>query len=423
MDNERLLTAREVRWHVNLPIILFFMLTIGNYSFLRYSYSGSVTLSGLTALPYLRVLLPLWIIGFAVRHHFYLTWRILKINADVVLLTFCWLVSSLLSLNVKSYLLYGCWSLVSFWSVLLFLSFNALLSDTVHSYFSRIMASIWTGNLLILGLLLLSLILRPPSGGIYTLLFTSNTFWAYPVFVIGTIALIRIRPALTPRYQFMHILILGLCIFSVYLSARRSPFLILASGLILSYLSRKLSRVLILILFTALYLVVMRPSFSQSTLQVLPESFMSYRLKRMFGYMRNHQETSYQTRLQVWDHYLKAFQEHPVWGNGLAFNPYRGRNESEKREQLSSHNTFVGILAETGVVGMVVFIFVILKSLYLLKRRLPAAQYLTYFLLFIPTLTINWVEYNLTPGQILFMFNLIVWLFPRGLLCIRGNPL
>ncbi|GLU50664.1 hypothetical protein Dfri01_01250 [Dyadobacter frigoris] len=135
----------------------------------------------------------------------------------------------------------------------------------------------------------------------------------------------------------------------------------------------------------------------------------------MFGLVQGREETSYSERQKLWDTYLDAFYQKPVMGEGLAAVNRITENTKNNADRLSAHNTFVGLLAETGLSGTLLLFVVILRSVLLAERIKNIVWTKIYLTLFIPTLLINWVEYNLIPGQIFFLYTMIVWLLPRGL--------
>jgi len=90
-------------------------------------------------------------------------------------------------------------------------------------------------------------------------------------------------------------------------------------------------------------------------------------------------------------------------------------NLKNNPEGVSAHNTFVGLLAETGLAGALLMLIVLARSFNFLFKYANANWIKIYLILFFPTLVINWVEYNLIPGQIFFLYTMIIWIMPRGL--------
>ncbi|MFC6194813.1 O-antigen ligase family protein [Dyadobacter subterraneus] len=319
-------------------------------------------------------------------------------------------------MDTSSYLIYGIWTLFSLLSILLLVSYTAVISTTFSEFSLNISQVLWKGNFIILVLDLISLLLSKTKGGMLNIFFASNTFWAYPTMIMGILALIKMRftsPSFSKKLYYAAIFIISLT--SVYFSARRSPLFCLVLTLPLLYLPLKLRQIFLLILFS-----LTTYSFTDSTtgkdfLNSLPDSYMKYRIERMFGLVHGREETSYSERQKIWNIYLDAFYQKPVTGEGLAAVNRITVTTKNKTDRLSAHNTFIGLLAETGLSGSLLLFVVILRSVLMAGRIRNATWTKIYLILFIPTLLINWVEYNLIPGQIFFLYTIIVWLLPRGL--------
>jgi O-antigen ligase len=417
------LTAKQVvtekiSRNIIFPIVLFFLLNIGNYSFLRYSLHGSENTSGyLNLFSQVRLILPLWIILYAFRLHFRITSAIFSRNWDVIALGISWMLSSLISLDTASYLLYGIWTLLSLWAILLFISYAAIISQRPPVFLSKILDTLWAGNFVILMLDLASMLFLNLKGGIYNVYFSSNTFWAYPTMIMGILALIKMRflaDSFIKNLLYFSIFLLALG--AIYFSARRSPLICLVLTLPLLYLPLKLPQLLMAVCFFAASYSLFGSGHGKDILHDLPDSYMKYRMERMMGLVHGRDETSYTERQKLWDVYLHAFYQKPVLGEGLAAVRRITERAEVKSGGLSAHNTFVGLLSETGLSGTLLMFIVMLRSLLLAARMKDKVWIKIYLLLFIPTLLINWVEYNLIPGQIFFLYTIIVWLLPRGLL-------
>ncbi len=406
-----------------IPIVLFFLLTIGNYSFFRYSIGGS---DGaplvLRIISQLRLILPIWIIFFALRFSFNFTGKVLGDHIDVVLLGVSWLVSSIASLDVVSYLLYGTWTLMSLIAVLLFVSYIALITQNLNFYLFRILQVVWLGNGIIVLLDFVSILLKRPGGGVYNIIFSSNTFWAYPTMIMGILSLIFFKFfSRTTRQKLLYAFVFLIALYLVYYSARRSTLFVLVFSAGLCVVPLRLPQILA-ISFLLSFLVLVGNSINmEQVLDSLPESNMKYRLERMFGLVKGTRESSYDDRQKIWDVYFQSFYDNPLLGAGLASNERLAEKFPRGLKGYSAHNTFIGMVAETGLLGTVLFLIVIGRSMLLLLRVNNRKWVLIYVMLFVPTLLINWVEYNLIPGQIFFLYSVVVWLLPRGITYLSKN--
>lgn len=417
-----MLTAKEfvirrIRANIIFPVILMFFLTIGNYSFFRYSIQGVEHVPAyLKLVPYVRLLIPAWIIGYCLWMNLQLTTSILKDHFDIVLLGLSWTISGILSLDIASYLFYGIWTWASLLSVLLYLSYAAVVSGTKTTFLFSTLHVIWIGNFVILILVAATMLWLKPRGGMYQLIYSSNTFWAYPTMIMGMLALIKMRfttKGLTSKIYFLGIFLL--CVMAVYFSARRSPLFALLLTAALSFVPPKIPYILLISFLMVFFLVLFNSVAGEKIIKSLPDSYMKYRIERMSGMIKGRKETSYVERQKIWKVYLDSFYQKPVFGEGLAADQRITGHLKGRTEGVSAHNTFIGILAETGLSGALLMLTVLGRSLRLLLKSADSNWKKTYMILFLPTVLINWVEYNLIPGQIFFLYTMIVWLLPRGL--------
>ncbi|WP_247236059.1 O-antigen ligase [Telluribacter sp. SYSU D00476] len=399
-----------------LPIVLFFLLTIGNYSFFRYSVFGNSSAPAvLRIISQLRFLLPVWIVLYAFRFSYSFSSRIVKDNIDVLLLGLSWLLSSLVSLDSSSYMIYGTWTLSCFLAVLFFVGYAAVVSREAGTFYKRILHTIWIGNIIILLLDIGSLFIIRPGVGPYNIIFSSNTFWAYPTMILGILAVIQMKLSSERKQKLIYLFIYCVALYMVYLSARRTPLFVLLLSPFLLYIPLRLPYVL-LFSFMLLATVALTSVVDLRTItDILPDSYAKYRIERMLGLVKGREETSYQDRQRIWRIYLDSFYENPIMGAGLAANERITERYSKDLEGYSAHNTFVGLVAETGLLGTLLFIVFLIRSLRKLLQLRNILFVQVYLVLFLPTLLINWVEYNLIPGQIFFLYSVVIWMIPRGL--------
>lgn len=422
MVTAKQIVSGKINGNIIFPVILFFFLNIGNYSFLRYSIHGTENPSGfLNLISGFRMVLPLWIVLYSFRLHARLTAKIFAQNIDVILLSISWLTSGLLSIEISSYLLYGFWTLLSIWAILLLISYSAVISQSLPTFSLNILRVIWYGNFVILLLDLISLIFLKPKGGMLNLFFASNTFWAYPTMIMGILALIKIRFVSTGiRSKLYYAIIFIISVTAVYFSARRSPLFCLIFTIPLIYLPLKSPQLIFIFLIFITFYSFIDTASGRDILGSLPDSYMKYRIERMFGFIEGRKETSYSERQKLWDIYLDAFYKKPVMGEGLAAVGRITKNMKNQENRLSAHNTFIGLLAETGLAGTLMLLVVLLRSVYFVAGIRNKVWMKIYIILFIPTVLINWVEYNLIPGQIFFLYTMIIWLMPRGLQYLKN---
>ncbi|MDQ6477579.1 O-antigen ligase family protein [Dyadobacter sp. LHD-138] len=246
--------------------------------------------------------------------------------------------------------------------------------------------------------------------------FSSNTFWAYPTLIIGIVALIKMKFT-TDRLlkRLYYISIFAISLIAVYFSARRSPLFVLILTSVLLFLPPRIPHILLISLIVISSFSFLNTTTGKNIIGTLPDSYSKYRIERMFGWVKDRKETSYLERKKIWNTYLDKFYRKPVFGEGLSAVHRITKSNKTKTEGLSAHNTFIGLLAETGLMGTTLMIIILGRSIFFLKKAGNPNWVKIYILLFIPTLLINWVEYNLIPGQIFFLYTMIIWLLPRGL--------
>lgn len=411
------IVIQKISRNVIFPIVLFSFLTIGNYSFFRYTLHGVETTSSvLRFIPNVRFIIPVWIFWYCISFNLRLTSKILRDNFDVLVVGLSWLLSSILSFDMSSYLLYGTWSFFSLCAVLLFISITAFISDTRAEFILRILNVLWIGNFVIIILDIASMLFLAPGITMSNILFSSNTFWAYPTLIMGIVALIKMRfttESLIKTAYYICIFVISLI--AVYFSARRSPLFVLILTSVLLFIPPRIPHIILISLIVISSFSFLNSSTGKNLIDALPDSYSKYRIKRMFGWVKDRKETSYLERQKIWNTYLDKFYNKPVLGEGLSAVQHISKSSKTKTDGLSAHNTFIGLLAETGLIGTGLLIFMLGKSILLLRKARSVNWIKIYILLFIPTLLVNWVEYNLIPGQIFFLYTMIIWLLPRGL--------
>ena len=80
-------------------------------------------------------------------------------------------------------------------------------------------------------------------------------------------------------------------------------------------------------------------------------------------------ESSY-ARIDLWTYALKIFKEHPILGIGWGkfkyayFNAFKNMLIRSKYQLLNVHNVYIQLLAETGIIGFIFFIYNMLHTLY-----------------------------------------------------------
>ena len=335
-------------------------------------------------------------------------------------LALAWWLSSIFNQRPESYLLYAPWTLFSLLGLVIVICYTAFSSGSLTVFLASIIKIIWKGNLVIFFLIVPSLLLIRPGSGPYNLFFTSNTFWAYPTLILGITSLIQAKFMTNVKWKRLLLYtIYIICLIAVYFSARRSPLFMLLLSFVVLFIPFNISHLIVISGLVIVCFLTIEAINVKSFTSQLPNSYMKYRMERMFGLVKGRKETSYKDRQKIWKVYLNSFKAHPIFGVGLASNQGDGEGIPKKLVGYSAHNTFVGLLAETGIIGTLCFLLMVFRSLMLLSHSKSILWLKIYFILFLPTVLINWVEYNLIPGQIFFLYSNFIWLLPRGLVFLK----
>jgi O-antigen ligase len=381
--------------------IMMSILNFGNYSFLTYNINGTPTSNPiLIFVREARILLPIITISFLFANNYWQKniLKVFKKNSMIFLLCFIFLFNSFLSTEIVNSIIYSIWL---FFSLLLI----GLVVNQVNNFID-LAKLIKFGSAITVTLVLLSFAQLLTQGNESTL-YSSKNYYAYPLLIYFLCELILFGFEQKISYKWLRIVILLFVLIGLFLSGRRAPTLCALIALVVFiYHDKKLFfislSVLILIFFTT----------------IIGASFLGFRVDESLTYQRfyriitneDNEDSSYSEREFIWDKYLAGFNDSPLLGNGLNTNESTlSRHYSGDLEGLSYHNSYLQVLVEAGIVGFIFFTTYLIISLKnILKNR---NRYLIFFLLFFPTILINWVENNILPGQVFFIFSFTVWLF------------
>lgn len=165
---------------------------------------------------------------------------------------------------------------------------------------------------------------------------------------------------------------------ALLMTTKRSPFLICVTLIVLSeYLATptgKAGKALTILLFVSVAISFL--SLVSDRIPAINEMFV--RLSAIFG--SNSLEESTTGRTYLWDQALSMWQASPLVGSGWGTYRYQWVN-GYNGESTAAHNVFLQLLAEVGVVGLVVFLipagiaaFGLLKKLPSVLRSTPGCQ-------------------------------------------------
>lgn len=414
------IVSRPTGTLVSLAILISIFVNLAGYSFLTYDISGSKrSLPGVDIITYLPPLLLVVTIVVVVSRLGNPLTAYLRRNLDVLCLAGFAIVSTAFAIDQPRAAQYSIWL--------------AAAAVTTLIYFfilgSRFSSEDWGAHmagLLFIGyapFLLLVVAGASNFDGRIQAMYSSKLFWTYAASIVIPAVLVlsrRLRPeaGLKVVGKIPWIVLAAAALFSagvLLLSAKRNPIGSTAL-VILLYLTfgsssqlragfSKTSR--FLVLGAGIVLVVW---------QLSPLADRTWdRFEKMSDPTRN---TSVQSREQIIENGLDVFKRFPVFGVGVANGKraIQAYHPHEETANLNLHNTLLGVLLETGLVGLLLFAVVASRSLYLIFRSRDRHFGLDWLLLAVPPALVSLTEYNLTPGQAMFWPLLLAMLAPRAVL-------
>ncbi len=404
------------------------LINIGNYSFFSYTFSGASASNPLfSALIYLR--LPLAVFGgiliLAFLFHDKSFRSSLIKNIDVLLFGGMMFLGLFNSKDMVNGILYSIWHMSSFIVVLTFLfllnkNFNPEIR--VRFFFQFLF---WS-NFIVIPLLVINLSSLGQQWSYY-MAFSSKAF--YPYCLLSMIISIYSSRLLTGYSIFnyskringyLELILILLIIFFCFVSARRTPlFLIILLSVPYTYfrIGRRVWKKATLFILTICLIVFATPKVMKF---IDEHKYEMSVLKKINDLQASNgdlsKDSSYNERKQIWNSYIEVFEKHPAIGvgsyNGPLFQTMIVKNSN--LAGFSTHNLYLGILVEHGVIGFFFFILMIICSLFKAIRKIGIKKsliWISYGL--VPILLINWNEYNLLPGQVFYWTTILILLFPR----------
>lgn len=142
------------------------------------------------------------------------------------------------------------------------------------------------------------------------------------------------------------VLMLGTCVYCLLYSFSRGGYL----GLIVALVA--------LGLFKSRWMLVVAAILVLSWQALLPASVQERILMTTEDAEEGQQfDSSSQKRIELWEDAMSLFKQNPITGTGFQTYRYMGRDDSLR----DTHNYYVKVLAETGVVGLVLYLLLLWK--------------------------------------------------------------
>lgn len=382
-------------WFI-LPLILFSIINFGNYSFLTYTLDGRPTLSILNNIKYVRILLaaiPILILFGSNQRLITLYFTYLVKNFDIFLLLCIVVIRMYIDVDI----IYPLWFLFSVLSFVLMFLVLRLLSKNPLQYLQKVLIFIFVCGMITIPFTFISIPKLFSSPDIY---FSSKSSYAYfnLIMIVATLAYFVVTNG---SLRIKHIIFIGLNVLVILLSGRRTP-LITAFVAVLIYTmlySRNLKANLVTL---AIFFVLFSNSYFN-------ENFFSLRRLNEIDLQEEGYDDSYRARIELRGRYLHLLEQSDLLGIG--FETY----ETSSKTTLSTHNTYLTSFLILGFFGGTLYILILLHSLLRVLFTSNRRIIIPYLILFLPLITINWVESNFMPGQIFFIYTISVLISPRFL--------
>ena len=404
-------------------VILLMFANIANYSFFTYTYSGAkLPVAINTVFVICRLLLALLPASIVLSGRFKAVGLKtgIRLNWDILLLMSIGIASSFFVKNSFYVLTYVVWMLCLTIVIIFWLSKQAKFS---LEYKILELSSVFVYSHVIV-LVLLVLNINDSTSDNYQMLFTSKNFYAYSLYIlffgIGLFLYVKYflqiktsgRPILFGASSVSLISVLLLCTYFIMISGRRSPliatFLVLIALSLLIIRKSWLYRVVISVVGI---LVILNP--------IIFDGFRSLdRLEKIRVSEGRISESGHSNslgeRYEIWSTYSEVYKTYPIFGVGPG-NAQHVQAEMFPHSPVSGyspHNSYLAVLVEYGVIGLVLLLIVLARNMFLILRMKRGIRLL--YISFTLGLAIICVfEYNSSPGQILFIPILITLLWPR----------
>jgi len=423
---------KRLRLLTNL-ILISIILNVANSSFLTYDIAGNRTNSQLgDVIAALR--LPIVFLGLLIffgssssksRSAFF------RINRDIVLFALVPWISIIFAPDKINASFYTLWH-TSIFILILYFFFMASKIYRPSEIIFHVARLLIYGNILVLPFLIFD-IDKVFQGNELEMIYSNRTFYPYCLLtVIGSSLIIlhfrkflpfEVKKSFLLKFNSnFYYLLIAVCTLFILASGRRAPLLV-EIGLILYFISfhwgrlpvaRFLSVSISLLLLFAIILN------AQSFIDKYKQDFASLnrlslvRYDSEEGLVEADYTQSLAVRAELVTSYSKIVADYPVFGVGL----YNGRIMHRQYygswilANFSTHNTYLGILVETGWVGFIIFLVILIRSgRYIIRAN--AFHRRLVLLLFIPALMINFNEFNSLGGQVFFWPTVLAVILPR----------
>ncbi len=407
---------------VNLAILISIVVNLAGYSFLTYDAGGAkrIVPGGdiITFMP--PILLVATIVVVFLRIGSPLA-RYVRRNADVLLLAFSAILSTFFALDQPRAAQYSIWLAVSVVAALVYF-FLLGAKYRCEDWGAHMAGLLFIGNAPFLVLVASG---ASNFDGRIDVLYSSKLFWTYAASIVVPAVLVMSR-RLRPKAGWQVLakipwpVLAAIAMFAagvLLLSGKRNPIGSTALVVVL-YMTLGSRSQLRAGFSSTMRMLVLSAGIVLVAWQLSPLADRTWeRFEKLTDPRRN---TSVQARKEIMENGLDVFARYPVFGVGIANgrNAIKRYHPNDETTGLNLHNTLLGILVETGLVGLLLFTLVSVRTIYLLVKYGHTHFKVDWMLLSIPPALVSLTEYNLTPGQAMFWPLLLILVAPRALLAL-----
>ena len=188
--------------------------------------------------------------------------------------------------------------------------------------------------------------------------YSHNAMLIIPVILILTSYLLTSKKKGHKKFA---IIALVISAFAIILTAKRAHLLFGVAAVVVTYLiigkGNKFKRVFLLGIIAVLAVAL----FYIASLYVPQINLVLQRFETVG------EDNSSTTRLKMWALAFTLFRNHPIFGAGWGAYKFL-YSETFHKDPLDAHNVYIQMLAETGVIGFIIFVFTAFSALYVTIR-------------------------------------------------------
>jgi hypothetical protein len=414
------LATRPTQKSLFFLVFLSILLNVANYTVFSFTATGESVDQGAESRLLVLMRLPIVFLAVAIPLMKYsgTFLRFLSRNLDVLLFCTVPFFAILYSPDKVSAIQYSVWFAFAMLTILA-LCFIVGLYTRKESWLENISWLLLWAYIPVTILVLFSI----PSyfGGFLRSAYSDSTFYAFtcPVVLVALLVIERHKnfpgtrmTAKMPVYLLL--MLVAINALPIVLSAKRSAIVATVLALLIYVVSNKASGM------SKKASTAIRSALVIGTIAAVGWTFMSQanttfmRFERLMDPAQT--DNSFEIRQQIWRTSVDlVVADFPFFGVGLNNGKIATEQFAVAEEGAGKglHSTFLAIFVEMGGVGLILFLFIALRSLHLWRKWWPSTSKWNLVILALPPIMISLTEYNLLPGQALFWPFWMAILLPR----------